>query len=94
MPKEKHVHKYVRVAMGSRGWTVYKCSIPDCTHFIQEKLVIGRSTICWRCGSTFIMTRHTATLKEPHCRSCTGRNPLERSNNLVDDLSDLIDIKI
>lgn len=68
----KHVHKYRRKVIGKRGYTVYKCAFKDCRHFIDAKLVVGRSCVCWKCGTIFTLTEKSATLTKPHCLDCTG----------------------
>ncbi len=84
MPAFKHTHKYRRVRLGkNKRYTVYRCVRPNCTHFIEEKLVLGRSTICWKCGAEFIMTEKTMKMK-PNCPG--GCKPLghdEDIENLV-----------
>ena len=94
MAKNDHIHKYIKVKISDK-WTVFKCQLSGCTHFIQDKLVVGRECICNHCNKPFTMTRHTATLKFPHCRACTGNNPLERvskSNNVEFDLENILNL--
>lgn len=69
--KPKHVHKYVRVKMKGGEYIVYKCVLPGCTHFINRDLVVGHETLCWKCGTTIVMTMKLATLRKPHCVDCT-----------------------
>lgn len=66
-----HTHKYERVRLGASGYIVFKCTVPDCPHFINKKLVVGKKTICWRCGHEAVMTKQMAEFKKPHCRQCT-----------------------
>ena len=74
----KHIHKYQRIKYKPSGYTVYKCMLPNCPHFIPIKeLVIGRPSICWRCGGPFTMSQATL-LKKPHCPECKrGRREAE-----------------
>jgi len=67
---EEHVHKYVRVKLGKKGFTVFQCILPDCSHYIRSELVIGKRFICWRCDGIFVMNQKTAQYKKPHCSSC------------------------
>jgi hypothetical protein len=67
----KHaIHKYQRIKLKPSGYTVYKCMLPNCRHYIREELVIGLWSICWRCGGTFTMGQETL-LRKPHCPECT-----------------------
>ncbi len=68
---EKHIHKYVRKVIGRKGFTVYQCVKPGCSHFIRMELVEGREAECWRCGRQMVMTKKASTLKKPHCAECT-----------------------
>jgi hypothetical protein len=68
--KETHVHKYMRVKLGTRGFEVYKCMLTNCPHYIRRELVIGRLTICWRCGAEARMSQQMATAKKPTCLEC------------------------
>ena len=83
-----HIHAYRRSKLGAS--TIYKCSLPDCPHFIQKSLVENRKCICSRCGFPFIITRRT--LKncpaKPHCEQCYS------STNVEKKLDDLIETLI
>jgi hypothetical protein len=74
MPKiAKHIHKYERVVLGKRGYTVFRCILPGCGHYIREELATGKMAICNRCENVFIMDKVAITLKKPHCLDCTKR---------------------
>ena len=66
----KHIHKYVRKKFGSKGFIIYRCILPGCTHFISADLIIGRESICNKCDKPFIITINLA-LARPHCIDCT-----------------------
>ena len=70
-----HIHKYERVNIGvNRPHFIYKCSLPNCTHYVSERLVAGRLSICWRCGEAFVIRKgKNGVLKKPHCLGCTKR---------------------
>ena len=86
-----HVHKYVRKKVGSKGFEVYKCSIPGCTHFVQSVFLPGRKSICWRCNTVFTIDEKTALLKKPHCNDCT-RFKKPREKNVEKVLNDFVNI--
>jgi len=76
MPPATHIHKYIRVVYPS-GWVIYKCVL-NCTHFIEAKMLAGRSCVCWRCGETFVTDERSTQLKKPHCEDCTkGRKEVK-----------------
>ena len=68
---QQHVHKYIKTKIGDKGYVIYKCTLPGCTHFIAEKLALNRKNICWRCGNEHIITK---LQKKPHCDACTKGN--------------------
>lgn len=66
----KHTHKYGQVKLGSNGYTVYKCFLPNCPHYVRKELALGRFSICWKCGGTFIMTATSIERLKPKCLDC------------------------
>jgi hypothetical protein len=83
--KQTHVHKYMLVILGGTrvvrrggkkylektgGYPVYKCMVTGCAHWLSRDLVIGRETVCWRCGQRMVMTPYAITLKKPHHAEC------------------------
>jgi hypothetical protein len=73
MPGLRHVHRYVKATLGRNKWPIYKCDLPDCSHYISAELVEGKFSICHRCGERFILDRKALELAKPHCRSCTEK---------------------
>lgn len=71
MPTSNHkTHKYRRVRM-SKKYAVMRCILPDCPHYINEKLAIGRRSICNQCEGEFIMDKKALRMK-PRCPVCRG----------------------
>ena len=61
-------HKYHRVKMGkTREYIVYRCALPTCTHYILRELVVGRESLCHRCGKAFILTNKSIQRAKPTC---------------------------
>src|SRR5580692_1622875 len=69
MPKEKHTHKLKRLRYKS-GNVIFFCALPDCSFKINIQLVLGKRSICWRCGNDFIMSEYSLRLAKPHCKAC------------------------
>jgi len=64
-------HKYEKRDLGSlKPYYVQACSLKNCTHYLSFNAVIGMESICWRCGTTFIMTKKSSALKYPRCLTC------------------------
>lgn len=89
MKEPKHIHKYQRIGLGKNGYEVYKCQIPGCSHYIQPELVVGRLSLCCRCGTEITMTHSHARLVKPLCLNCditvneTRRKLLEERRELA-----------
>lgn len=71
MPPLKHVHKYKRTKT-PRGSIIYRCVLPDCTHYLGAHHIVGKRNICWVCGNQHIIYQDSnGVLARPHCRQCT-----------------------
>lgn len=68
---EKHTHQYVRIKIGKNKRIEFKCSVDGCVHHIRPELAIGRNSICYRCGNTFVLDKANMQLARPHCDVCT-----------------------
>lgn len=52
-------------------YEVLRCTLPDCSHFIQIELAVGKEALCPRCDKPFILDGEAIKLKTPHCIDCT-----------------------
>ena len=81
MPAKEHVHRYVRAVgrltednkdSGFIGY--YKCNDPECSHYTKAELILGKKSICNRCGAEFILPLALRALtNRPHCKDCTKK---------------------
>jgi len=69
MTKTTHIHKLKRLKYKS-GNTVFFCALPDCNFKTNISLVLGKRSLCWRCGEPFIMNEYSLRLSKPHCDNC------------------------
>jgi ribosomal protein S27AE len=69
MPKISHVHKLKRLRYKS-GNDIFFCALPDCAFKTNISLVLGKRSICWRCGESFVMNEYSIRLSKPHCNNC------------------------
>ena len=76
----KHIHKYKRVDIGRKNgpndrkeFIVFKCVLPDCTHYVEKALAEGKFCVCNRCGGLMTLTKAAMELASPHCPDCTKR---------------------
>jgi hypothetical protein len=75
-----HVHKYLRIEWGKKKTPVMRCVLPNCTHYVHMEMVLGRQSICWKCGAPFVIDRLAVTRKKPKCYTCVNR----KDQTLVD----------
>jgi Zn finger protein HypA/HybF involved in hydrogenase expression len=67
--KVLHIHKFKRLRYKS-GNEILFCALPDCSQKINPALALGKRSICWRCGESFIMNDYSLRLAKPHCEAC------------------------
>ena len=80
--KLKHTHKYERVEVGKNGWVVYRCVLPNCSHYLPRmELVVGKQSICWGvCDGTTIYSQddYNQKLKRPMCSGCRAIRQMQK----------------
>lgn len=69
MAKTAHIHKFKRHRYKT-GNEIFFCTLPDCSIKLALALALGKRTICWRCGESFVMTEYSIRLAKPHCDAC------------------------
>lgn len=76
----RHVHKYILKDVGiNKEHLVYACALPDCTHYLQLSMALGKSTICWKCLKECKLDAFTVSRRrvKPRCPPCRGDKPEE-----------------
>jgi hypothetical protein len=53
MPSIKHTHQYQRHPL-RKGY--FRCAHPQCTHYYEQRLLVGKESVCNGCGAKFILT--------------------------------------
>ena len=91
MPAKVHVHKYVRAIgrltkenkdSGFVGY--YRCADANCSHYTKAELILGKRSICNRCGEEFILPLALRMLgNRPHCKDCTKSYIVERGTHAI-----------
>ena len=56
MAKKKHLHRYKKDILG-RAYVIYKCTLPGCSHYIPENLLINRVAMCGLCEDTIVIDK-------------------------------------
>jgi len=89
--KEVHVHRYRRTTLTPQSRTVvFRCTLPDCSHYVYPNMYKGRNCVCWRCGSVFVIEREHSRMAKPHCSACIirkgGKTHAPITDNEVDTL--------
>ncbi len=79
MAVKVHIHRYIR-AVGritnrnkdSGLINYYRCADAECSHYLSASLVLGKRSICNRCGKEFTLPFAIRGLtNRPHCKGCT-----------------------
>jgi|SRR6187551_1625192 len=91
MAKTNHIHKYRKAKLTPQSNTViFRCVLPDCSHYVYPNLYKGKQSICWRCGEPFVIEREHARMAKPHCSKCIirkgGKTHAPISNEQVNDI--------
>jgi len=71
----KGPHKYQKVALGKKGYMVYKCILLNCTHHMPSiEMMLGKLTLCHLCNDELSFTREMLVagreVTKPFCPSC------------------------
>lgn len=101
MSNNHKVHKYARVFLDKdirKGLKpedreiAYRCYIPNCTHYLRRKFVLGQKSICWHCDEEFIMGVREIRMSRPNCGCKRRSGILKRKIEEVDpsELSDIL----
>lgn len=95
----KHIHKYQFKIIG-KDYRVFACALPDCTHYLAEELVVGKESICWKCGNVCTVRKENdgKIRHKPHHKTCNAsrqnrklviaERPKEIAADAVDKLLD------
>lgn len=94
MVKKIHTgaHKYRRSKLSrGTGTIVYRCVLPDCSHYILPHLLKGRKSVCWRCRPEheFVIEREHERMAKPHCSKAIVRKNKISDTDIEDILKDV-----
>lgn len=79
MPSRHHIHRYKKVDISvkkGKEYIVFKCTLPDCSHYVPEGIAEGRESICNYCENRFILTKKSMQRVKPHC-GCKNEREIE-----------------
>lgn len=64
---EHKVHKYLRIKTEKNERILFRCVLPNCSHYIMEEFIIGKECICWRCSKVFVILGRMKYRTRPYC---------------------------
>jgi hypothetical protein len=77
MPAQNHIHKYYRPSVRWKGYKespnkeiTYHCAMPDCTHYMPIRLIIGKLSLCNQCEDEMVLNREMLRVRKPKCKKC------------------------
>ncbi len=88
MARQRHIHKYRKLHLKFRN--IWSCALDDCSHHMPHDLtdkLIGKASLCWRCGEKFILDEDNMKDDMPVCYNC------KPSTKSVMDLLDKFGVK-
>lgn len=81
MPGMNHTHSYIRwkVRVGHKSFDkkigiepAYRCSHPDCSHYMVRSALFGKRSACPECGTEFKLDSDALKRVKPLCLNCRG----------------------
>lgn len=94
MPPKRHTHKYILRDIGTKEKPrkVYCCALPDCTHFMPQKvLVIGKKSICWKCNTEFTIPKELVDTDRVKLK-CTKCRKLFHKKGREEEVKELVSL--
>ena len=79
-----HIHRYEKTVLGKNGYTVFRCNLPECTHYVAARLAEGKKTICNRCGDEMILDKRAMRFVKPYCVNCVKTKKSEAHDKLLE----------
>jgi hypothetical protein len=76
-----HIHMYEKVKWGANKTIIWKCCLADCSHYLHVEFILGKKSICFKCGNPFLMTYSKLLRNRPKCDDCqslSGQGPKKR----------------
>lgn len=86
------IHQYQRITRKPSNSIIYRCILPNCSHYIEEWLAWGKITICHNCKEQYVLRKRKNNQAKPKCDNCTGKKKVEVEveegiDSLMKDLS-------
>ena len=76
-----HIHMYEKVKWGANKTVVWKCCLVECRHYLHVEFILGKKSLCFKCGQPFLMTYTKLLRNRPKCDDCqsvSGQGPKRR----------------
>lgn len=95
---KNHIHKYMFAQLGgieivkengrrkiirNKGFSVFQCGSPGCSHYIPVGLALGRQSICWICEEKMTIKTPHLKMKKPHHIEC-GKKEFAKKRKLAE----------
>jgi protein-arginine kinase activator protein McsA len=87
--KHTHIHKYQKVKWGKKETEIFRCMLPDCSHYLHLEMALGKKSICHKCGRTFTLGKGDIIKVRPKCDNCVRHKEVV-SDPRFKDLDDLL----
>lgn len=68
--------------MGKSNYTVMRCVLVGCSHYIRKDLARDKVSLCNRCNQPFVMDARAIRMEKPCCIDCVDRRDKQEVNKL------------
>lgn len=80
----KHIHRYEKTILGKKNYVVFRCNLPDCSHYLVYKFAIGKKCLCNRCDNEMILDFRAAQFVKPYCVDCVKTKKKDDYDKLLE----------
>lgn len=92
MPVLTHIHTYVKFKRNKYNQpNLFRCADPHCTHFEEREHIIGKASLCNKCGDEFVLTREDTKRSRPICINCADTKEAREHRQIKSVVGNLLE---
>ena len=86
MPVIDHTHTYARCSWNPK---MFRCLDKYCTHEIAKFRIIGKASLCCKCGKEITLTAEHLRRAKPACLACSNTRESRQINAVASEIASL-----